>query len=675
MLLGGSDDDNLFQWPGEKLTRQLDRIVSAGGNLVRNTMSDRRDGGWEVYPFARRNDGKYDLTQWNDEYWQRFDFFLEQTQARNIFVQIEVWDRFDFTDAGGSQHWQQHPYNPVNNINYSRQQTGLHESYPEHPGANKQPFFYSTPAQRSIQPLLAFQEAFVHRMLDSSLKFDHVLYCIDNETQAEPQWALHWARLIRQRADQAEKLVCITEMWDDWNLAAERHQQTFDHPEQYDFVDISQNNHQRGQQHWDGLAYVRQYLEKFPRPMNSIKVYGADGNKFNDSDQDAIERFWRNLLGGAAAIRFHRPDSGLGINDRAIACLRAAGRVQASVPMWNLRPATERLAQCDPNECYAAATENDSTVVLYFPISASPRSVSWPDPIDQPEPSQWQILWIDIESGQPVATKQQTGTDIQPPANLGNVVAVMTRISETMLDGSLFQIGQYRAFTYLPSPQRRSVPQPWVMYAPTIMPNYPDEHERWMHQQFLEAGIAVAGIDVGEAFGSPTCMAALDALYEHLVQHADFSHRPVLLGRSRGGLWVSRWAAEHPQRVSGVAGIYPVFDLRSYPGLHQAAAAYGLTPPELQDKLVEYNPISHVHKMAAAAVPVYLVHGAIDHVVPLEPNSLAVQELYQQAGQAQAIQLEVIQDQGHNYWPGFFRCQGLVDFVVERAGSQVPSPE
>ena len=41
LLLGGSDDDNLFQWPEEKLIPQLDRIVAAGGNVVRNTMSDR----------------------------------------------------------------------------------------------------------------------------------------------------------------------------------------------------------------------------------------------------------------------------------------------------------------------------------------------------------------------------------------------------------------------------------------------------------------------------------------------------------------------------------------------------------------------------------------------------------------------------------------------------------
>ena len=42
MLLGGSDEDNLFQLSG--LQEQLDLLVSVGGNYVRNTMSSRDSG-------------------------------------------------------------------------------------------------------------------------------------------------------------------------------------------------------------------------------------------------------------------------------------------------------------------------------------------------------------------------------------------------------------------------------------------------------------------------------------------------------------------------------------------------------------------------------------------------------------------------------------------------------
>ena len=76
LLLGGSDDDNLFQWPADKLIPQLDRIAEAGGNVVRNTMSDRPVSGFELYPFAQREDRLYDLEKWNARYWKRFDRFL-----------------------------------------------------------------------------------------------------------------------------------------------------------------------------------------------------------------------------------------------------------------------------------------------------------------------------------------------------------------------------------------------------------------------------------------------------------------------------------------------------------------------------------------------------------------------------------------------------------------------
>ena len=152
LLLGGSDDDNLFQWPEDKLIAQLDRIKAAGGNVVRNTMSDRKDKGFEVYPFLQLEDEKYDLGQWNPEYWKRFERFLKETAKRGIFVQIEIWDRFDYTDnrKNDSRRWQSHPYAPKNNINYSAEESTFAARYPDHPGSNKQPFFFTTPKQRVL---------------------------------------------------------------------------------------------------------------------------------------------------------------------------------------------------------------------------------------------------------------------------------------------------------------------------------------------------------------------------------------------------------------------------------------------------------------------------------------------------------------------------------------------
>ena len=94
MLLGGSREDNLFQIPD--LAAHLALLRSVGGNYIRCTMSSRDEG--DVWPFYFDTTiGKYDLTRFNPVYWQRFADLLNLTASLDIIVQVEVWDRFDFS--------------------------------------------------------------------------------------------------------------------------------------------------------------------------------------------------------------------------------------------------------------------------------------------------------------------------------------------------------------------------------------------------------------------------------------------------------------------------------------------------------------------------------------------------------------------------------------------------
>jgi len=386
VLIGGSKDDNLFQIPD--LKEHLDEMAAIRANYIRNTMSDRPDKGFEVYPFKKLDNGKYDLNQWNDEYWQRFENLLKWTKERNIIVQIEVWDRFDYS----RDNWELHPYNPKNNINYSYEESGFAEHYPDHPGTNKQPFFFTTPYQRNNKVVFPYQQRFVDKMLSYSLQYDHVLYCIDNETSGEEAWAKFWAEHIHRRAKEAGKQVFVTEMWDDWDLTAPRHRRTLDHPELYAFVDISQNNHQKGQTHWDNFQWVRDYVKKQPRPLNSVKIYGADTGRYG-TDQDGVERFWRLLLGGAAAVRFHRPESGLGLSDKAKASIQAARKVESLIPWWELQPAMELLNEREPNEAYATAKAGQACVIFFTNGGEVTVNLSrWPKELS--------VCWINVSTGQ-----------------------------------------------------------------------------------------------------------------------------------------------------------------------------------------------------------------------------------------------------------------------------------
>ncbi|MCA9269988.1 MAG: prolyl oligopeptidase family serine peptidase, partial [Planctomycetales bacterium] len=157
------------------------------------------------------------------------------------------------------------------------------------------------------------------------------------------------------------------------------------------------------------------------------------------------------------------------------------------------------------------------------------------------------------------------------------------------------------------------------------------------------------------------------ALYDELTQHRGHAHKPCLLGRSRGGLWVSSWAIANPEKAAGIAGIYPVFDLQTYPGLAKAAPAYKLSAEQLQASLAENNPIARIDVLAKAKTPVFIIHGDEDKVVPLAENSATLIERYLQHGAENAVTLIVAKGQGHNFWEGFFHCQPLVDFAVQRA--------
>ena len=422
LLIGGSKDDNAFQLPD--LKQHLDEIKRAGGNYIRNTMSDRPNKGFEVYPFKRLPNGKYDLNEWNEVYWRRFDNMLRWTAEREIIVQIEVWDRFDYSDHRGSNNWSRHPYNPKNNVNYTVEESGLKTTYKRHPGANEQPFFFTVPAEQNNQVVLKYQVAQVDKMLSYSLKYGHVLYCMDNETSGSPEWGKFWALHIKKRAAEVGVDVFVTEMWDQWNIKGDEHKRTLDHPEIYDFVDISQNNHNKGQVHWDNLQYIRAYVAKQPRPINCVKIYGADTGRFGKT-RDGEERFWRNIIGGLASSRFHRPDSGLGLSDRAKAHIKSMRMLTAELDIFRCTPDVESrlLRDRSPNEGYLTFLRGERYAV-YFPNGGEVT-------LDlSRERGRFALKWLDIlESRWQPARAVSAGHTVRLRApGPGHWVALLTRV-------------------------------------------------------------------------------------------------------------------------------------------------------------------------------------------------------------------------------------------------------
>ncbi len=386
LLVGGTKEDNLFQI--DDLEAHLDLLASGGGNYIRNTMSSRDPG--DTWPFEKDADGRYDLEKPSTEYFDRFETCLRLCHERDIIVQIELWDRFDFA----RDPWQGNPYRPANNVNYTESEIGLENDYPSHPGKNENRFFYSVPGLDKNKALLRYQHIQVDRMLEISLRYPNVIYCMDNETSGDPKWSAYWAEYLKAVANYRGAGIEITEMWDAHDIKAREHRATFDHPRRYSFVDVSQNNHQVGEAHWDNFQWARKYIGKSPRPMNVVKTYGADGGRHGD-EMNGKERFWRSLFAGAAGVRFHRPPSGLGLNPTARTQIRSVRMIQRAFDFLRAEPDTAHrlFIRRNPHEAYISHIA-DEAVAVYFPKGGEVK-------IDTSGiPGDMELLWFDLIHGE-----------------------------------------------------------------------------------------------------------------------------------------------------------------------------------------------------------------------------------------------------------------------------------
>jgi len=223
------------------------------------------------------------------------------------------------------------------------------------------------------------------------------------------------------------------------------------------------------------------------------------------------------------------------------------------------------------------------------------------------------------------------------------------------------KVGEHKGFVILPTKEAGDGSHPWLWYAPTIG-RHPNRANEWLFRPLVAQGFAVAGVDVGESYGSPAGRKVYSEFYAHVRKEYGLDARASLVAQSRGGLMLYNWAAENPDKVRCIAGIFPVCDLRSYPGLAKAAPAYELSPDELERTLARHNPIDRLEPLAKQRVPIFHLHGDSDRVVPLEQNSQVVYDRYRALGGP--MELVIVPGKGHAEIPEFFESERMVEFLA-----------
>ncbi|MBN2313961.1 MAG: hypothetical protein JXM79_08520 [Sedimentisphaerales bacterium] len=469
-LIGGSDRDNLFHWAGEgtKLTDHLDLLKNSGGNYIRCTMNSREytpDGyRWDLlpYPFAKV-DGKYDLRKWDETYWKKLRTFLSETKRRGIIVQLEIWDRWNewgnSNVTKGANGWFHSPWNPNNNVNYDWSDSPLLK-----PGQT--PFYnkFHLAAVTNDPVLLPYQQRFIRKIIDEVIDggFDHVLFQIDNESgigdeslEPDPYWAQFIRDYGRSKEPSCELYVCTSRRFhwpdpfagmrfQDWNNPDVR--VPIVHPA-FNYCDISQNNGNAGQTHYDNILWYRtKVLEHGARPINHVKCYHFNwpvgygepetAKTFWDArsapgDDEAGAKFWRAIFAGAAGLRFHRHTTtqpgglreGFGLSPEGQRHLRSMQEFLNGIHIFSMTPHNDLLSERAENEAYCLA-EPGRQYAVFFTSDADGRVRIKLVPSEHP----LQLRWFDIATSrwEQKTTVPPGDTALLKTPSAGHWVAVLT---------------------------------------------------------------------------------------------------------------------------------------------------------------------------------------------------------------------------------------------------------
>lgn len=441
-----NDKDNQGVSTIKQIKNAMDKLASAGGNYLRCVLDPGMAAGIQGFDFCACSNEQYDLNTMTGTFWERIEMFISEAKKRNIVVQIELWDRFDLID-GSWRSWPVSPWNPKNNINYTVDTSGMQTSYSSfqnHPflqGVPGHPVYEKASSSRKqkFDMVRIYQKKFVDKFLSITLKYDNVLYCMNNETHEDASWGQYWMNFIGQRAKERRKHVETTDMFDDIYKAENSRgvEIVRENRDRYDYVDISQaNSRHADEDHWNAVLRLSQALKNVDPSylLHMTKIYGNDlalnskpwsGFKPGDSD-NAIEEWWRNLLAGVAGVRFHRPTAGIGLCEKSMNCIRATRKVETKVKFWDVNPRLDLLTDRQSDEAYLGANPGIAYILYFTKNGGGSTGLK----LDNYPGMAFEIAWINVNTGEWGTTEILKGGSIIPisrPDDTAHWIAAIVR--------------------------------------------------------------------------------------------------------------------------------------------------------------------------------------------------------------------------------------------------------
>jgi pimeloyl-ACP methyl ester carboxylesterase len=240
-----------------------------------------------------------------------------------------------------------------------------------------------------------------------------------------------------------------------------------------------------------------------------------------------------------------------------------------------------------------------------------------------------------------------------------------------------------RGFAILPPKRAGGGPIPWVWYAPMLRDDrghqtHPSKRHNWMFERLVKAGFAVAGVDVGESWGNPAGRLGFTKFYEHMIKEFGLAPKACILAEDRGMLMVLNWAAENADKVQRIGAIYPVckitptaffarmYDLAGNDNDKENEAA-------LKAAFKQHNPMDRLEPLAKAKVPMLLLHGINDKVVPAISHSGDLTLRYRKLGGP--VRFVLKRNERHEPTDMFFRSPDLLKFFLKQIEKPKAKPD
>lgn len=192
----------------------------------------------------------------------------------------------------------------------------------------------------------------------------------------------------------------------------------------------------------------------------------------------------------------------------------------------------------------------------------------------------------------------------------------------------------------------------------------------------LGRGFHIVYLAVPDQLGAPSAVAHWNRLYQELTQRHGLSAKAALCGLSRGGLYCFNWAVANPSRTACIYADAAVCDFKSWPGgfgkgkgsprdWQLVKERYGF-PSDEAAKAYAGNPVDSLAPLAAAHVPLLLVFGDADDVVPWDENSGVIAERYPKLGGS----VELIRKPGVGHHPhGLEDSRPIVEFLWKHSAN------